>query len=161
LARSFRKVTAVREPGFDVARGQIATIEIGVEVKILQKAMIKQIDRVTTTLIDQALHFRSRGGQPICVAVVGINQADYTVSFEGEMTWRTDGKKHKHPIQEAAEAERRLVARAAPHFDEFIILRYSATNEPPYTFQWRDERNTELDYGASLVRISREYEQRA
>jgi hypothetical protein len=97
---------------------QIATIEIGVEVKILQKAMIKQIDRVTTTLIDQALHFRSRGGQPICVAVVGINQADYTVSFEGEMTWRTDGKKHKHPIQEAAEAERRLVARAAPHFDE-------------------------------------------
>jgi hypothetical protein len=30
----------LRESGFNVARGTIATIEIGVEVKILHKAMI-------------------------------------------------------------------------------------------------------------------------
>ena len=36
----------VEDAGFDVARGSIANVEIGVEVKILAKAMIKQIDRV-------------------------------------------------------------------------------------------------------------------
>jgi len=35
---------------------------------------------------------------------------------------------HKHPIQEAAEAERRLISRAAEEFDEFQILRFRATS---------------------------------
>jgi hypothetical protein len=33
-------------PGFVTRRGEVATVEIGTEVKILAKAMIKQIDRV-------------------------------------------------------------------------------------------------------------------
>ncbi len=37
---------AIKDDGFAVARGPVATIEIGVETKILAKAMIKQIDRV-------------------------------------------------------------------------------------------------------------------
>jgi len=36
------------DPGYKVARGPVATVEIGIEVKILAKAMIKQIDRVTS-----------------------------------------------------------------------------------------------------------------
>jgi hypothetical protein len=34
----------IAAPGFVVRRGEIATVEIGTEVKILAKAMIKQID---------------------------------------------------------------------------------------------------------------------
>src|SRR5205085_12201172 len=39
--------------GFAVARSELATIEIGIEVKILAKAMIKQIDRVINDLKNQ------------------------------------------------------------------------------------------------------------
>jgi hypothetical protein len=35
---------AISDPGYAVRRGPIATIEIGIEVKIIHKAMIKQID---------------------------------------------------------------------------------------------------------------------
>src|SRR5260370_28957244 len=41
------------DPGYLVARGPIATVEIGVEVKVLAKAMNKQIDRVKTDLSNQ------------------------------------------------------------------------------------------------------------
>ena len=51
------------EPGYVVPRGPLATIEIGIEVKILAKAMIKQIERVTRDLTGQVTHFNSKGGQ--------------------------------------------------------------------------------------------------
>lgn len=151
----------IAHPGFVVPRGPIAAIEIGVEVKILAKAMIKQIDRVTGDLVKQVSHFRRRRGNPICVAIVGLNHADHTVSYEGERATPTTGRGgYLHPIQEAAEAERRLIADAAPSFDEFVLLRYKATNEPPYPFEWVDYESTRQDYGASLARISREYQNR-
>jgi hypothetical protein len=118
-------VTAVS--GFHVGRGPIATVEIGTEVKILAKAMIKQIDRVMNDLRHQVVEFRKGAGQPICVAIIGINSADYTVSYEGSATWKTDGRKHKHPAAEADQAEFRLVRDAKAEFDEFLILRYRAT----------------------------------
>jgi len=148
----------IKDLGYSVMRGPIATIEIGIEVKILMKAMIKQIDRVISDLKGQAVHFRSRGGNPICVGIVGINQAPYTTSYEGARSFRTDGRVHKHPASEAAEAERRLISLAAPSFDEFIVLRFSAFNESPFIFDWVNITATELDYGAALARISREYE---
>ena len=151
---------AVIATGFAVKRGEIATVEVGMEVKILAKAMIKQIDRVISDLTRQIEHFRRAGGDPISVGVVGINHADRYVSHEGETTWPTDGKKHRHPIQEAAEAEARLRLRAAPFFDEFLVLRFRATNEPPFPFAWLDQRQTDLDYGAVLTRILRKYEAR-
>ncbi len=40
----------VIDPGYAVARGLVATVEIGVEVKILSKAMIRQVDRVINDL---------------------------------------------------------------------------------------------------------------
>ena len=147
-------------PGFVVARGPIATVEIGSEVKILAKAMIKQIDRVMTDLQNQKREFLAAGGTPITVGIVGINHAPRYVSYEGEVAWPTGVKGHKHPLQEAIEAERRLIARAVPDFDEFLILRFQATNEPPYVFQWLDQRQTEMDYGAVLTRVLRKYEAR-
>ena len=54
----------------------------------------------------------------------------------------------------------RLRSGAAAAFDEFLILRFEAANEPPYRFSWIDERAAELDYGAALARISQSYEAR-
>ena len=97
------------DPGYAVARGNVANVEIGVEMKILAKAMIKQIDRVIGDLQKQVVQFKRGGGNPICVALVGINHAPSAVGYEGDRAYRTDGKAHRHPAQEAVEAERRLV----------------------------------------------------
>jgi hypothetical protein len=153
-------VEPIKDKGFVVCRGPIATIEIGIEVKILMKAMIKQVDRVVNDLKGQAAHFRSRGGNPVCVGIVGINHAAHCTSYEGDRAFRTDGKKYTHPIDEAAEAEKRLISLAAPAFDEFAVLRFDATNEPPYPFAWVNEAETLLDYGAILARVSQQYEAR-
>jgi hypothetical protein len=152
--------TAITDSGYAVSRGKVATVEIGVEVKILAKAMIKQIDRVTSDLQNQVIHFKRGSGTPICVAVVGINHARYCTSYEGTRSHRTDGRANRHPYQEAPEAERRLLADAAPHFDEFIILRYDATNEPPFPFAWANYTLTVRNYGSALLRICREYDRR-
>ena len=151
---------AVTEKGMLVARGPVATIEIGAETKILAKAMIKQIDRVISDLINQVSQFKRGGGNPICVAFIGINFADQYVSFEGRKRWPTDGKKYKHPIQEAAQAEQRLNEKARSTFDEFQILRFRATNAKPFPFEWIDLARTELEYSALLTRLSREYDRR-
>jgi hypothetical protein len=148
------------DPGYQVVRGKVATVEIGSEVKILAKAMIKQIDRVIGDLQKQVTQFKRGGGNPICVAIVGVNHAQYTVGYEGERIFKTDGKGNRHPFQEALEAERRLFADAASYFEEFILLPYSATNEPPFPFSWVNYTLISQNYGASLVRISREYDKR-
>jgi hypothetical protein len=151
-------ITPVVEPGYSVRRGPIATIEIGIEVKIIQKAMIRQVGRVCSVLNDQLNHFRRKRGTPITVGVVGINHAPHYVSYEGDKPWPTTGKgKYKHPYQEAGEAEKRLRDDAAPGFDEFLILHFAATNSEPYAFKWVDEQKTMLDYGAVLARVSRAF----
>lgn len=153
--------TAITDPGYLVPRGPIATVEIGIEVKILAKAMIKQIDRVITSLRDQVVQFKRGGGHPICVALIGINQAESTIGYEGDRPFPTTGKQgFLHPFQEAAEAERRLRAEAAPEYDEFVVLRFKATNGPRYPFEWADYNETRLDYGAALSRLSARYQQR-
>jgi len=149
-----------RVPGFDVGRGLIATVEIGTEVKILAKAMIKQIDRVTSDLRGQVTQFRQAGGNPVSVGLVGINFAEHYVSYEGEKANPTDGRRYKHPIQEAEETERRLLANAKPAFDEFLILKFKAWNEPPYHFEWVAPDALRAEYGALLTRTLRKYESR-
>jgi hypothetical protein len=153
-------VTALRIEGFAVARGPIATIEIGAETKILAKAMIKQIDRVIGDLVRQTEEFRKRGERPICVGIVGVNFAGQYTSYEAERSFPTDGKKYKHPVQEADEAILRLQQRAQAHFDEFLILRFVASNVAPYPFSWIDENQTRLEYSALLTRLSRDYDRR-
>jgi len=151
---------AITETGLLVGRGEVANIEIGAETKILAKAMIKQIDRVIGDLIRQVQEFKRTGGNPICVGFVGINSAPNYTSYEGERQWPTDGRKHKHPAQEAAEAERRLLACVTGVFDEFQVLRFRATNVAPFPFEWVDLKQTAKEYGALLVRLSREYDRR-
>ena len=149
------------DTGFDVARGLIANIELGTELKILAKAMIKQIDRVVGDLSRQAGEFRGGGNNPICVAVVGINHADHYTSYEGDRTYTTDDSAtYRHPIHEASSAEQRLLARAAPNFDEFLVLRFRATNEAPFPFSWINQEQTIREYGAILTRVCVEYERR-
>jgi hypothetical protein len=122
--------------------------------------MIKQIDRVIGDLARQVDEFRRAGGNPICIGFVGINHAEAYTSYEGERSWPTDGKKHKHPIQEAAAAEQRLRDRALPSFDEFLFLRFRAANIEPYPFEWLDYNQTAKEYGALLLRVSRMYDLR-
>ncbi|WP_128892980.1 hypothetical protein [Erythrobacter sp. HKB08] len=147
-------------PGYNVPRGPIANIEIGVETKILAKAMIKQVDRVMSDLENQARVFRANGN-PICVAIVGINQAPHYISHEGNRSYPTDGTaKYRHPIDECVEAEKRIRQRVAPLFDELIILPFEATNAAPFRFGWPDSTKVTNEYGAALLRISQEYDKR-
>jgi hypothetical protein len=158
--------TPISEKGFTVRRGPLATIEIGSEVKVLAKAMIKQIDRVIGDLRKQVLEFRRGAGKrPICVAVVGVNSAPYTIGYEGRRSFKTTGTgKYRNPFQESHEAEARLLREAAPEFDQFILLRYRATNDPkgipPFPFEWVDHDETVRDYATCLTRISIEYDER-
>lgn len=151
---------ALSEEGFVVSRGEIANIEIGAETKILAKAMIKQVDRVIGDLVRQVEEFKKTGGNPITAGIVGVNHAACYTSYEGDREWPTDGRRHKHPIQEAEEAEHRIVLNAKPAFDEFQILRFSATNVEPYPFEWCDRGTLVNEYSALLVRLSREYDRR-
>lgn len=156
---------ARRLPGFEVARAPIVEIEIGIEVKILAKAMIKQIDRVVSDLTGQVSHFRSKRGAPMTIGIVGVNHADQYLSFEGERTFPTDGRIYKHPYQEAQEAEARLLRHAAPAFDEFLILPFRVTNQTTgpdgaYAFDWINPKAVSMNYGSILARISQRYEAR-
>lgn len=94
------------------------------------------------------------------MGIVGVNRSPQYVSFEGRRKFVTDGKKYKHPSQEAAEAECRLNALVRPSLDELVLLRFEATNRPPYPFAWVDETEMAIEYSASLLRIAREYEAR-
>lgn len=153
-------VIAVTEDGFQVARGPIAQVEIGAETKILAKAMNKQIDRVIGDLKRQVEQFRQAGGHPICVAFVGVNHAPRYVGMEGRRRFATDGKKYRHPIQEAAAAIDRVTSEAKPHFDEMLFLPFLATNLAPYEFAWQNFTVTRNNYAALLLRVSAEYEAR-
>jgi len=153
--------TPIVDEGFRVGRGLVATVEIGVEVKILAKAMVKQIDRVISDLRNQVSEFKKGGGNPICVGIVGVNHAEKYVGYEGDRAYPTTGRGgFLHPSQEAEEAEKRLRELAAPAFEEFLILRYKATNEPSYPFEWVDYAETVRDYASVLTRVSSRYQQR-
>jgi hypothetical protein len=151
--------SATDESGYSVGRGPVATIEIGVETKILAKAMIKQIDRVIGDLVRQTEEFRKRGGNPICVGIVGVNHAETCTSYEGDRAFPTDGRKYKHPIAEAPDAISRL-DRVRSSFDEFIVLKFAASNVDPFSFAWVHEESMVLEYSALLTRLSRNYDRR-
>ena len=109
LGESVPGVATVVMPGFTVAHGEIANVEIGVEVKILAKAMLKQLARVENDLRDQVKQFQTHANNPVCIGIVGINHAESYVGYEGERVYKTDGTSRRHPIQEAEQAERRLI----------------------------------------------------
>lgn len=151
--------------GYSVTRGGVATIDIGVEVKILNKAMQKQIDRVVGDLEKQVKHWRrlNKTGNLMSVAVIGINHADYTLGYEGPArAWRTDGKKYANPADEAPKIIRRIRDDIiGPEiYDEVLVLNYRARNEQPFEFSWVDPAATQSAYAAVLKRVGVLYEAR-
>lgn len=150
----------VIEGSYLVPRGPLATVEIGIEVKILFKAMIKQIDRVCSDLRGQVDQFRLGGGNPISVGVVGVNHAAACTSYESDRAYPTDGRKYKHPVQEATDAIERLRRHAESSFDFFLILPFIAENVDPFPFKWVNRPAALADYGALLARIAREFDHR-
>jgi hypothetical protein len=157
----------VSEPGFVIKRGTTVITEIGVEVKILAKAMIKQLDRVVTDLGKQAREFETRGHKPpITVALVGVNHSTTFLSYEGSTTYlangmrQPNGKTYARPCDEAERAKADLNEYAQPHYSEFLILEFKATNIPAYPFEWVNKAKVMDDYNAMLSRVAHEYEAR-
>ena len=121
--------------------------------------MVKQIDRVIGDLMRQAEQFRIKGGQSICVALVGVNHSDVYTSYERDRSFPTDGRTYKHPIQEAEEATLRIRAQVR-NYDEILVLPFTATNVAPFPFSWVNDMETTMQYSALLTRMSREYDRR-
>lgn len=150
----------VEDPGFSVARGSIATILIGAEVKIVCKAMVRQIDRVKNDLVGAVREFRRSNKHALTVGIVGVNHAEAYCSYEGDREYPTTGEgRHLHPIQEAGKAIAKL-DEIGDRFDELLVLRFDASNMKPYPFSWVDSQEVLRDYSSALVRLSSEFEQR-
>jgi hypothetical protein len=155
-------------PGYRVARGPTATLEIGAECKIVSVAQGRQVDRVISDLGDQLQSFRQSNPHAISFAVVGVNRAPAYRSIEGaklpQDQWRitrTTGKgSRKHPAQEADRTIDELRHRIASKFDEFLILEFIAPNEEPFDFAWVDEPNASRLYASAITRVARSYKQR-
>lgn len=149
-------VAPLTVPGYRVARGAVADVEVGAEVKILATKMIAQIDRVTTDLVNQAETFRRQNTRAIRVAIAGVNHATEYTGHEG-------ARRHiakVAPAREAADICRRLDQLVRPSYDELLILRFVANNRPPFAFEWVNEAETRAAYASALVRISAEYQSR-
>lgn len=158
FGESLPTVPGVKEPGFLVGIGPTANVQIGIEVKIIATAMIKQIDRVITSLRDQALQFKSRNPSAITMAIIGVNHAARYSSYEGDRVFVAEGS--RSPEAEAAKAIQRLDAGAQLDYDEFIVLPFQATNSEPFPFDWMNFVSTENLYSAALIRTLRLYEAR-
>jgi hypothetical protein len=158
FGESLPTVPGVKEPGFVVGIGPTANVQIGIEVKILATAMIKQIDRVITSLRDQAIQFKSRNPSAITMAIIGVNHATRYSSYEGDRIFVAEGG--RSPAAEAPKAIQRLDAAVRKDYDEFIVLPFQATNSAPFPFDWMDFVSTENLYSAALIRTLRLYETR-
>jgi hypothetical protein len=158
LGESLPTVQAIKEEGFNVGIGPTANIQIGVEVKILAKAMIKQIDRVANDLRHQASQFRNRNSSVVTIALVGVNHAARYESYEGDRVFVAEGS--RSPAAEAPKAIRRLHDGAREQYDEFVVLPFQATNASPFPFEWINLASIEDHYSAALLRTLRLYEAR-
>lgn len=137
---------------FQVWRGPTATMRVGVEVKILAKSMIKQIDRVMNDLRKQADEFVSLTAGATKVALVGLNWSEKYSSFEGERRFPAE----RAPSSEAGEAKRRIQQQVSPKYHELLFLEFKATNEPPYDFVWINSAGTLQQYASALLRVSQQ-----
>jgi hypothetical protein len=107
FGESLPTVPGVKESGFFVGIGPTANVQIGIEVKIIATAMIKQIDRVINDLRNQALQFKNRNPSAITIAVIGVNHSPRYSSYEGDRVFVVEGA--RSPAAEAPKAIQRLV----------------------------------------------------
>ena len=153
-------VTAIVIPGYKIARGPVANLEIGAETKIFNTALRKQQQERVGDLNDQAAEFTKHRKEAIRVAIVGVNHAPQYTAYDGDKTTITDGRKYRHPAQEADGMVLALSRSVMPQYDEFLLLKYRASNSSPYDFAWIDGRSTHQEYGAALLRLSDLYQRR-
>lgn len=149
-------VLASSVAGYAVARGPIANLEVGAEVKVVATKMIAQIDRVTTDLNNQAKVFRTFNPHCVTVGIVGVNHAQEYVGYEGGRAYVAK----KAPAKEAEEIIRRLDRDVRANYNEFLVLPYSATNKELFPFEWIGENNVRQVYASLLVRLCDLYERR-
>lgn len=124
-------VEAVVIPGFRISRGPVANLEIGAETKLFNTALRKQQQERIGDLNDQAAHFQRHNRDAIRVAIVGVNHAEQYTAYDGKNVTITDGKKYRHPAQEAEGMVAGLLEHSSPKYDEFILLKYKAPNAEP------------------------------
>jgi hypothetical protein len=145
--------------GFAVLQGMVALTQIGAEFKIVATAHLKQIDRVITDLTGSAVSLKTKSPKAITVGFAAVNYSESWTGIEGTRTFPVQRKPAK-ALQESEETSRRLIELARPSFDEFVLLKFKATNQPPHPFEWLNQANTVADYAAALVRIAHEYDER-
>ncbi len=145
--------------GFAALQGMVALTHIGAEFKIIATAHLKQIDRVLNDLTGSASSLKEKSRNAITVGFAAVNYSERWTGIEGTRSFPVE-RKPLRALTESDETSRRLLEIARPCFDEFVLLRFKATNREPYPFSWLDERGTRADYGAALIRISNLYEQR-
>jgi hypothetical protein len=139
----------------------IATVEIGIEVKALAKAMIKQIDRVISDFVTKS--FSSNAAAAIRFA---LPSSELTTRRAQWATKESAGFLQQESRASCIPARKRPKPSAGssprPHriSMSFLVLRFTATNKPPFPFDWLDYNDTRLDYAAALSRISARYQQR-
>ncbi len=150
---------SVAVKGFTVRQGSVALTHIGAEFKIIATAHLKQIDRVITDLTNSAATLKEKSAQAITVGFAAVNYSERWTGMEGMRSFPVE-RTPKRALEASDETSRRLLELARPAFDEFILLRFKATNQGGFPFSWLNEAWTAADYGAVLVRIAALYEKR-
>lgn len=142
------------QAGFRISEGPVAEPRIGCEVKILAKSQQKQIDRVLSDLENFVRRMKELSENCLNLAIVGVNHEAEYEGHEGERTFR-----HRLRMDEPRVVEDKLQILLGK-YDELLVLRFKATNQPPYPFRWLSERKVNLDYGAVLTRLGEAYQRR-
>src|SRR5574341_1276501 len=119
------------EKGFSIREGPVAEPRIGCEVKILAKSQQKQIDRVISDLDNFGLRMKSLSPKCINVAIVGVNEESDYVGHEGRRAF-----KHKLRSQEPLQVIAKVREHLLDRYDELLVMRFRATNQTPYPFDW-------------------------
>jgi hypothetical protein len=146
-------------PGFAVLRGMVALTHICAEFKIIATAHLKQIDRVLNDLTGSATSLKEKSANAITVGFAAVNYSERWTGMEGTRSFAVE-RKPERAVTESEEASRRLLQTARRAFDEFLLLKFKATNQAPFPFSWLNPAGTAADYGAALVRIADLYETR-
>lgn len=129
------------------------------EVKVIAKSRLKQIDRVINDLKGSAISLKEKSAGAVTVGIAAVNYSEIYTGLEGEREFPIDSKP-EIALREAEATSARLEQLAAPYFDEFLLFRFRATNRSPYPFGWLKAAAVETDYSAALVRIADLYEKR-
>lgn len=151
--------TATPAEGFTVLQGMVALTHIGAEFKIIATAHLKQIDRVLTDLTGSAATLKEKSAQAITVGFAAVNYSERWTGMEGTRSFPVE-RTPKRALEASEETSRRLLQVARPAFDEFVLLKFKATNQEPLPFSWMNAKGTAADYGAAVVRIADLYEKR-